>query len=322
MSSAPEVQIDRIIKIAFPNRTIRSIAPLTGGLINRNFKIEFAETDIPIVLRLYRDGPEVCRKEVAIHNLIGSEVPVPRVLHAEPEGLQGSRPFIITEYVDGITFQQLKRTNNLEAINQAAHSVGKTLATIGRFEFDKPGRLVVGKSGRLEVGTSFVEGDDQIPRLLDSFLSSPNCERRAGSQLIDRIHQFVWARSDQLLTLNGQRRLVHSDFGNRNILVREENGKWVVAAVVDWEFGFSGSSLLDVGNFLRYELRSRPLREPHFSRAFLEHGGQLPENWQKVVRIVDLIGLVELLTHEELPNDVEAEVIALIKATIEDRDWE
>lgn len=63
---------------------------------------------------------------------------------------------------------------------------------------------------------------------------------------------------------------------------------WAVAAILDWELAFSGSPLLDVGHFLRYELDATPLREPHFSRAF---------------------------THDELPSDVEAELFALINAT-------
>ena len=61
--------------------------------------------------------------------------------------------------------------------------------------------------------------------------------------------------------------LAHNDFGNRNILVRQENRKCVVAAVLDWEFAFPGSPLLDVGHFLGYERRSAPLREPHFSQG-------------------------------------------------------
>jgi hypothetical protein len=48
--------------------------------------------------------------------------------------------------------------------------------------------------------------------------------------------------------------------------------------VLDWEFAFLGSPLLDVGHFLRYERAARPLREPHLSRGFLEDGGKLPED--------------------------------------------
>jgi fructokinase len=91
---------------------------------------------------------------------------------------------------------------------------------------------------------------------------------------------------------------------------------WAVAAILDWELAFSGSPLLDVGHFLRYELDATPLREPYFSRAFVEHGGHLPDNWRLVVKLIDLTGLVECLTHDELPSDVEAELFALIDATL------
>ena len=110
--------------------------------------------------------------------------------------------------------------------------------------------------------------------------------------------------------------LVHNDFGNRNILVREVNGVWTVAAVLDWEIAISGSPLLDVGHFLRYELDATPLREPFFSGAFVEHGGHLPDDWKSVVKLIDLTGIVECLTHDELPSDVEAELFALINATL------
>ena len=92
---------------------------------------------------------------------------------------------------------------------------------------------------------------------------------------------------------------------------------WAVAAILDWEMAFSGSPLLDVGHFLRYELDTTPLREPYFSTAFVEHGGHLPDNWKQVVKLIDLTGLVECLTHDELPSDVEAELFALIDATLE-----
>ena len=80
--------------------------------------------------------------------------------------------------------------------------------------------------------------------------------------------------------LDNDSHLVHCDFGNRNILVDCVDGRWQVAAVLDWEFALSGSPLLDVGNFLRYETPDMPLREPYFSRAFVESGGFLPDDWR------------------------------------------
>ena len=322
MTALPD-SIESLLTKAFPHQQISHVQPLSGGLINTNLKIDFAGDHPSVVLRLYRDGPEVCRKELALHTLVQAEVPVPRIFLAEPDGFSGSLPFTILEFVNGITFEQLKRTNNTEAISQAAYSVGKTLAAIGRIHFAKPGSLIVDSStSELRVGDPYVEGPDPIPTILDRFLESPNCEQRVGKELVRRLHDFGWSWATRLPDLEHQSNLVHGDFGNRNILVHEAEGTWKVAAVIDWEFGFSGSPLLDVGHFLRYERKSNPLREPSFSRSFLEHGGRLPDDWHNVVRLIDLTGLVEVLTHDDLPDDITVELLELIHATLEERDPE
>jgi fructokinase len=93
-----------------------------------------------------------------------------------------------------------------------------------------------------------------------------------------------------------------------------------VTAVLDWEFATSGSPLTDVGHFLRYECVSRPVAEPHFSEGYLQTGGKLPDGWRRLARVVDLIALCESLTHDELPHDIVAELVELVRATVEDRD--
>ena len=302
----------------FPQRQIAAVEPLPGGLINTNLRIDFQTNHDPVVLRLYRDGANVCRKEIAVHNLIRSQVPVPRILYAEPDPVDEIPSFAILEFINGLTFQQLKRTGDVEAVKQASRSVGEILAAIGRFRFLKPGRFVVeGSSEQLSVGASYIEGPNPIPRLLDIFLESEVCQTRVGAKLVERIHNFAWSWADQIPDLDAQPSLVHCDFGNRNIVVRQENGKWKVAAVLDWEFALSGSPLLDVGHFLRYETVDHPLREPHFSKAFVEHGGYLPEGWREIVRVIDLTAPVECLTHDDLPAEVESELIELIVTTLE-----
>jgi hypothetical protein len=309
----------RMIAPAFPCQTIESIEPLTGGLINTNLKIQFASKLPPVVLRIYRDGSDVCRKEVAIHDMVKTFVPVARILHAEPDGVVDSNPFAILEFAAGLTFQELKRIGNATAIKHASQSVGETLAAIGRVRFPSAGRLVV-ENDQLRVGTPFIAGPNPIPRLMDRFLDSPKCQQRAGVALIGKLHKFIWWWCDRLSDLRAETHLVHSDFGNRNILVNEIGGRWKVVAVLDWEFSFSGSPLLDVGHFLRYERKNFPIREPHFSQAFRHHGGYLPENWREIVRVIDLTALVECLTHDELPSAVEAELLDLINATLTELD--
>lgn len=87
--------------------------------------------------------------------------------------------------------------------------------------------------------------------------------------------------------------------------------------MLDWEFAVSSSPLLDVGHFLRYEPHDASLREPYFSRAFVESGGVLPDDWRRLSQVLDLTGLVHNLTHPQLPDDIALEIMQLIKSTLE-----
>ena len=305
------------IATAFPNLRIADAQVLSGGLINTNIKIEFSSHQPPVVLRFYHGDTGVCLKETALLRLVHPTVPVPEVIHVEPNGINSSRPFCILEFVNGMTFQQLKRTGDIEAIHQAAASVGKTLARIGKYQFLKPGFLQTDLKKQLMVGDGYGEGADPIPRLLDLFLQSEDLQRRLDGSFRQRLHNFIWSWAAQLRELNNEDHLVHGDFGNRNILVDCINRRWQVVAVLDWEFSLSGSPLLDVGHFLRYDRGDVSLREPFFSRAFVEFGGVLPADWRRISQVIDLSGLVHCLTHRQLPDDVTREILQLINSTLE-----
>ena len=57
-----------------------------------------------------------------------------------------------------------------------------------------------------------------------------------------------------------------------------------------------------------------------FSEGYLHAGGRLPDGWRRLARVLDLMALCESLTHDELPHDVVAELVDLIRATVENRD--
>jgi len=140
------------------------------------------------------------------------------------------------------------------------------------------------------------------------------------AELRDRTHALVWSSVSQLAELDCQACLVHGDFGKRNVLVRRKGGRWAVAAVLDWEFAISCSPLTDIGHFLRYERAASAVAEPHFSDGYLHSGGTLPQEWRRLARLVDMTALCESLTHEQLPDAVTAELVELIRATVENRD--
>ena len=316
---APGSDIDlasRLLAHALPGKRVVAIEILTGGLINANFKVQLDSYDQALVLRLYTRDPAACQKEVDIYRMVRRTVPVPEVHYAEPNGVDGLGPFVLLGYIEGIPFRELRRTRDAVAISEAAYEIGKTLAAIGKYQFAEPGWF----GFDLKIGGKFIEGPDSVPRFCDACVASASFLQRAGKELAHRVHDFAWEWSSRLGWLDDERSLVHSDFGSRNVLVRRVNGKWGVAGVIDWEFAFSGSPLFDVGNFLRYERVQRPLVEPHFSRGFSEGGGTLREDWRNLARVIDLTALCERLTRDELPEEIERELLDLVRATIEDRD--
>jgi len=287
--------LERIVDTAFPRRRVVEIQPLTEGLRNANFKLRLDSTPESIVLRIYEHDASLCQKEVDLLRLVDGSVPVPELLYAEPRGCPDLPPFILTRYVEGISFLVLKRSGDTDAIAQAAYSAGQTLAAIGRVAFPKAGWLAPG----LAVTAPMFEGEDPAPRFVDRCLDSANLQRRMPAELRERTRALMWAWAPQLAGLKGQAHLVHDDFSRRNLLVQRIAGRWSVCAVLDWEFAISGSPMGDVDSFLRYERASRPLAEPHFSAGYLDAGGTLPRDWRQLGRLLGLTTLCESLTRDQ-----------------------
>ena len=312
----PSKVLQEIVSAALPGGIAVDAQPLVDGLRNANFRIQLESPPTFLVVRLYEHDPSLCQKELDLLNLIRNSVPVAEIIHAEPNGINETPPFMVLSYVEGVTFRELKHSGNAESIAQAAHDSGRILALIGGVEFPRSGWLGPGPS----VTAPLLEGADSGPRFVNLCLSHANVQQRMTPRLRDRVSATVWSFAPQLAILGREARLVHGDFGNRNILVRRIAEKWAVTAVLDWEFAIAGSPLTDVGHFLRYETSSQPRVEPHFSRGFTDAGGELPHGWRRLARIVDLIALCESLTHDALSSAVAAELIELVAATVEDRD--
>lgn len=222
------------VHAAFPNSKVADIEALSGGLTNTNVKIEFSCDRSPVVLRLYRGDASVCVKETAILRLLHSTLPVPDVIYVEPNGIADSGPFCILEFVNGRSFQDLKRVGDVGAIHQAASSVGALLARIEEYQFSKPGQLQIDDENDLIVGEPNQKGPNPIARVLDMFLQSEKLQRRVDGSFRQKLHKFIGPWFERLMSVDNAAHLVHSDFGNRNILVDRVNGNWQVVAVLDW----------------------------------------------------------------------------------------
>jgi fructokinase len=296
--------------------TVLEVQPLTAGLRNANFKLVLDRAPECVVLRVYEHDPSLCQKEIDLLRMVSATVRVPQVIHAEPNGWENLPPYLVMQFIEGISFRDLKRRGDRDGTSQAAFAIGETRAAIGRIKLARAGWIGPG----LSVTQLQLEGADPTPLFVDLCLASANLQRRMPPDLRDRVSASVWSRARELAELDSQSNLVHGDFGKRNLLVRPEGGRWSVAAVLDWEYAVSGSPLIDLGHFLRYERETRPCAEPHFSQGYLHAGGMLPQDWRSLARVVDLTALCESLTHDDLPETVVTELLELIRATVEGRD--
>lgn len=312
----PSSVLEKIVQLAFPRRRVSAVQLLDDGFRNSNFKIQIDAPQEFIVLRVYEHDPALCQKELDIFQSVKGSVPVPEIIHAEPRGTGNAPPFTLARYIEAISFRELKRSGDANAIAQAAHSAGETLAAIGRHKFSKSGWISPGPT----VGAPLLEGADPLPRFVDLCLASPNLQMRMPEDLRERTHDLIWSWAPQFALLEKETCLVHCDYGMRNILVNRVEGRWMVASVLDWEFAVSGSPLIDVGHMLRYERAGRPRIEPYFSQGFLNAGGKLPEDWRELARLFDLSALCESLTRGQLPKAIANEIVELIRATVENLD--
>jgi aminoglycoside phosphotransferase (APT) family kinase protein len=305
-----------MVRQALPRQRLAGAEHLSNGYRNVNLKLRFESSSELFVLRIYEHDPSLCRKEVDLLGLVAGSVPVPDLIFSAPDGFEELPPYVLMKFIAGLSFRELWRGGDIQAIAQASFSAGQTLAAISRFRFSKPGWIQPGPN----VGSPLIEGPDPIPRFIDLCLASENLSSRMPPELMDQVRELVWTSRKALAASAEETRLVHGDFNKRNLLVRQEAGQWKVAAVLDWEFAVSGSPLIDTGNFLRYETQHLPTAEPHFSAGFVNGGGVLPGGWKRLAKLIDLAAVCEILTHHGLPVGLEEELLEIVRDTAAD-EW-
>jgi hypothetical protein len=178
-AALPARLLQHIVQRALPACRVVDAQPLTGGLRNGNSKVQLDQPPGSIVLRIYEHDPSLCRKEVDLIALIGRTVPVPEVLYAEAGGWEDLPPFALLRYIEGVGFHELNRSEDAATVAQASHSVGQSLALIGRTIFPASGWIGPGP----KVTAPLLEGPNPSPRFVDLCLASSNLQHRMPADL-------------------------------------------------------------------------------------------------------------------------------------------
>ncbi|WP_178133399.1 phosphotransferase family protein [Vineibacter terrae] len=292
---------------------VSRVTVLSGGLANTNLRLDFASGEPPLVLRLYQRDPAQAAKERALHGLAARHgLPVPRLhLGADDNPITGSA-YAVIDWIEGRPLDDVAAKLDGDQLWQLGASIGAGLARIHGVTFDACGFF----DGALRVATPIDVGGAGLREFLHRCLIDGRGGERLGGDLTRALMAFVDAEAAVLDTWDGAPCLTHADFGGSNILVRLTGRGWALAAVLDWEFAFSGSPFFDLGNLLR----PPPGRLPGFADAvaagYAGAGRVLPPRWREMAALADLIAWADFLSRELPPPGVIDSARERIRDTI------
>jgi Ser/Thr protein kinase RdoA (MazF antagonist) len=300
--------LGRLLRRAITGAHVLEAEPLAAGLRNTNYRVRLLGRDEPVVVRLYTADRAACRREVALARLVGSNVPVPEVLYADPDA---DPPLAVLRWIEGVKLDELLGSGDAADMHAATFAAGMVLARIHTFQFVESGFLGPGLRvvRPLNIGTGWAG-------YIDGFLSRERVRARLGDDLSRRLSRMAAANAGSVLRLRDDRSLVHADFKPWNLLVRRVAGSWALAAVLDWEFAFAGPPLVDLAIFLRHEASLPPEYARGFVAGYAVAGGHLPTDWRWVAKLLDLLNLCSMLDQPGGGGAFFEDVRALIRATV------
>jgi aminoglycoside phosphotransferase (APT) family kinase protein len=279
---------------------LRHSAVLGGGFSNTNTVLEFADRE-RCVLRVSPQH-ERLNMEADLLDFLSREapqVPVPKVLWRASEHLPGGlRAFVMT-HVEGEPLASVEDGLSSADCRHICEQLALAAAQIHKIRFAQCGLLGPGPKV-MEPFANYVAG---TVGFFESCLDNPHLQRRVGVRRLERLRHCLTHRSD-LHQPSWTHQLCHSDFNQKNLLIQRcPGGRYQLAAVLDWEFAFSASGVVDIGNLLRFEHESPAVESSWFADAYRAAGGHLDKSWREQSLFVDLLAQCAFLINiEELPN--------------------
>ncbi len=282
------------------------------GLANTSYKITFASHHPPIILRIYMREHSACQREFALHQLLKDKVSIAEIFYIDTSCSVIPYPFAVMEWVEGILMREVVLSGEEDAIQTCAFEAGKCLAMLRELRFQQ--------SGFFQEDLTITPLSVSAESFCFAWLDNPEVSLGLGKLLCEALHQLVENHSS-FYPSEQEVNLTHADYDPANILVKQVHQEWKIAAILDWEFAFSCSYLLDMGTFLRYSHRLPNYYEQAFCNG-IETGKSLPPEWKKSIKLMDIGCLLSLLEHNppEKSPKLHQDVVSLLQDTV--TNWE
>lgn len=281
---SPEI-IRSMIYIAFPKSKLVSYEMIAGGCANCNIKIILKDMPQSYILRIYIRDKNAPYREQKLGHLLKDILPIPQNYFI---GDYETYKFAIFEFMPGITLREYILRGEASQMGDLLQEAGESLSKLQAIRFDSSGFL----NNDLFINEplnilSYIS-------LLNDTLQHSSVKETLSETSIAKLQQMLDTLPDFLSHIEDNQ-LVHGDFDPSNILVDQVNGKWHITGILDWEFAFSGSMLLDVANMLRYAHEMPPEFETSFLKGIEQGGILLPTDWRNDIAILNILALLDCL---------------------------
>jgi len=314
-----EIALDRaavakLLAPVFRGAAVTRFERVSGGLVNTNFKVVLGARAAPLLLRIYQRDAAHGLKEAVLIRRLGSRVPVPELLHAAENNPVTGHAYSILSWVEGRRLDALALAG--EDLRSAGGALGKVLAQVHALKFDRFGFL----GADLKIVRPIDLDRDGLLAYLDRAFAVGHGAARLGSELMASLSNFIEREGEKISSWPGAPCLAHGDCNGSNLLFRRgANGAWELAAILDWEFAFSGTPGFDFAHLLRPPLRGRAGFAEAVAATYRSAGGALPPEWRTLARITDLFAWIDTLSRPDAGANVVEDARNSIAAIISDR---
>lgn len=301
---SPEI-IHALVHQAYPHQKDFTYEILAGGCANLNVKINFTQHQCTL-LRIYLRDKNAAFREQKLAELIKPTIPIPMIHYV---GQHENLTFAFTEFIPGISLRDYLLSHELSDSERLMSEVGSYLGKIAQYSWNKAGFF----NEALEV----TDGLNDVVTFIHQSLQHPIALSHITVETKTKIEYYI-EKYAVFFPSSKEKNLVHGDFDPANILVHPVNDSWKITGIIDWEFVFSGSTLWDVANMLRYAHRMPSSFTTDFLEGLEKEGIILPSHWQHSVALLNITSLLECLTRtipEKQPQQC-ADILFLLEETL------
>jgi thiamine kinase-like enzyme len=278
------------------NSEIERLEYLEGGFSNTNYLVRFKNKEMPVVIRI----GDLTSRQFEIETSISTtytNIKAPLLLK---KTILRELNVAIYKFYDGILLSLLLESNKYPP--ELAENIGKSLADVHKIKFDHSGFF----NDKLEVETITSNFGEELVDFTLSNLKSSIAIQKMGTALNNEIINLIKDHTDRLKRLQDTCSLVHFDFNPKNLLA----SRGEVQVILDWEYAASGSPLVDIANFFRFEEDYTDDFLNSFICGYQNAGGELPEDWRQIIKLLDLASMSNFITRS---NELDASSKTAIK---------